>query len=336
MRRLALAGLLALSCTAHAVVRPQPCGGDLRVRCVKYDPKEVVAVTAMFGYQTFVYFSPEERLTDLGGGDTDAWTIGAIEGANGIFIKPKGHKPATNITIVTSINGKQRIYNFDFNVAELKEAEKRTYMVWFQYPEEEAKKRAAAEKSNEPSVAMTLKYASAKKTKNEDYWFDGSTELAPTAAWDDGEFTYLRFAPNVPFPAVYIVNPDGTESLLNKHVPERNTIAVQAIGRKFVLRRGDIFTCIFNESYDAYGVETDTKTSSPRVVRKLKEGEPQETAKPARTVVPSPQPGVLPPGAATPTVVPAQQPAAAAGPLPTVDLSSFVPESAQRPTQGGK
>lgn len=336
--------LTALIGNAQAVQVAAPCGGDKRIRCANYDPKEVVAITAMFGYQTFIYFSPDEKITDMGGGDTEAWSIGVIDGSNGIFIKPKSSEPATNITVITNHKGKQRFYNFDFNVEAFTEAEKRTYMVWFKYPEDEALKASVVSEKSGPSIANTLKFATAKKPKNEDYWFDGSTALAPTAAWDDGEFTYLRFAPNAVFPAVYVVNEDGTESLLNKHVPERQTIAVQLVARKLVLRRGNLVTCIFNESYDPYGVESESDTVSPDVVRKLKDSDTSAPQEPRRQAIPytpsrsgdgggTPPAIYLPPAQAVPTVQgpqPFGMPGTPAtnGSMSVIDLSKLVPEQA--------
>lgn len=306
LKLIVAAAILAAAGHSQAAQKPQACASDPRVRCVVYDPYEVVEVTGMFGYQTFILFGPDEELRDMGGGDTDAWDIGVIEAKNGIFIKPKSHKPATNITVVTN----KRYYNFDFNVAELKDPAKRTYTVLFSYPTEEAKqKQEVVEKDR---LEDELKYAAAKKPKNENYWVEGSRELEPTAAWDDGEVTYLRFAPNTPIPAVYMVNEDGTETLVNKTFPERNTMAIQRIARRFVLRRDDLVTCIWNESYNRYGVENETRTISPevnRVVQKVPDQEQPQEAPPAGLSAPkapkaAPQSGVkrLQSGSTVPTV----------------------------------
>lgn len=311
------AAFLLLACLAGSALSAQvlkPCKSDTRVRCVAYDPFEVVTIKAMFGYQTFILFSSDEKVEDLGGGDTAAWDIGITRAKNGIFIKPKDHRPATNITVITN----KRHYNFDFEVEDFKEAERRTYMVWFTYPEDEARAKAAASIPPQETIPEILKFAAAAKPKNEDYWAEGASEMMPTAAWDDGAFTYLRFAPNVPFPAVYAVNDDGTETLLNKHVPEANTIALQMISKKFVLRRGDAFTCIFNESYDAYGIENQSRTVSSQVVRTIrKQGDSGKNEDQTRPAAVMPQPMV--PAAAGESNQAAQR--ATREPLPTVDLS---------------
>ena len=47
-------------------------------------------------------------------------------------------------------------------------------------------------------------------------------------------------------------------------------VVVQRTARKFTLRLGDAVVGIFNEAYDATGVDTPTNTVSPAVVRELK------------------------------------------------------------------
>lgn len=266
MKRLlvALAAAWTLS-NAFALQIPKACGNDARVRCVVYNPDEVVEITAMFGYQTTILFGTGEEVEDMGGGDTEGWDIGVITRKNGIFIKPKSFKPATNITIITN----KRHYNFDFRVENLKNAEERNFMTRFKYPDDEAK--AAKAVSSKGETEKLLASGPSKKHKNDDYWAEGSDAFMPTAAWDDGETTYFRFAPNTDIPAVYLVDEQGKETLLNKNFPEPYTMAVQLVGKKFVFRRNEIFTCIYNESFDRYGVENLSRTQSPGVRRTIRE-----------------------------------------------------------------
>ena len=52
-------------------------------------------------------------------------------------------------------------------------------------------------------------------------------------------------------------------------------VTVHAVAKKFVLRRGDLVLCVFNERFVPEGIEPGTKTTSPNVVRLTK---PQATA----------------------------------------------------------
>ena len=45
-----------------------------------------------------------------------------------------------------------------------------------------------------------------------------SDEIAPTAAWDDGNFTYLKIPNHREIPAVFRVTADGTESVSYTHL----------------------------------------------------------------------------------------------------------------------
>lgn len=290
MKRTLLAILLALGVSqVQALQLPKSCGSDARVRCVDYNPDEVVEITAMFGLQTFILFSPDEEIQDIGGGDSEGWDIGPITKKNGLFIKPKSYKPATNITVVTS----KRYYNFDFKVSELKNAEDRNFMTKFRYPEDAKKVDHKAQEAERVETLLSTSVSS--KRKNEDYWYQGSEDLSPTAAWDDGETTYFRFAPNTPLPAIYVVNPDGSETMVNKDFPEVYTAAVRLVAKKFVFRRDGTFTCIYNESYDKYGVENQSRTVSPlvkRVVREDKRLDMDRAAAPRTVTI---MPGQMPP-----------------------------------------
>lgn len=137
---------------AWAVSTTVPAKGDSRIRFVDYDPADVVPLVARYGRQTFVKFADDEKIEDLGGGDTEAWEIGVTTRPNSFFIKPKTRSPNTNITVVTN----KRHYNFELQL--YAEAQPRAngkprviptgtnmYMVWFRYPQEDAKAKAMAD-----------------------------------------------------------------------------------------------------------------------------------------------------------------------------------------------
>lgn len=266
MKKIILSALILLSTSsAWSASAPVTCKHDTRIRCVKYDQYEVYPITASFGYSVSIYFSPGEIIADMGGGDIEAWTIGVLASKDGFFIKPKSDKPASDVQLVTMKNGVRRDYTFDFNVEKFKKAEDRTYKVFFQYPDDAVKaKEGTAQKVDTEKL---LRDAAKKKPKNEDYWFDGSEDLAPKIAWDDGQFTYFRFAPNAQLPAIYYVAPDGSENKVNKHMGEPNTVVVEMVNKEFRLRREQLVTSVYNQSYDGYGIENVSRTVSPAVTR---------------------------------------------------------------------
>lgn len=284
MKRALLALLLAgLACPAFALQIPESSTSDPRVGYVDYDPDEVVQITGMIGYHTTVMFSPGEVIDDQGSGYEPAWEIGVLKNLNGFFIKPKVENPNTNISIVTN----KRTYTFDMvmmgDAEQIKKArakkrnsaepplfgERFFYMIKFRYPEDARKEQEAT--ASAEGVDEKLKKAGRKALKNQEYWIQGPPELQPIAAWDNGRFTYLTFAPNTGFPAAYVLDTAGQESIVEQHVDD-NTIVLHRVVKKILLRRDGKVAAVTNEAFDSYGVDTATKTVSDQVRRVLKDG----------------------------------------------------------------
>ena len=99
-----------------------------------------------------------------------------------------------------------------------------------------------------------------------------SREIAPINAWDDNVFTYFKFPGNRDIPAIYIVNPDGSESVVNQTIKGKanNIIVMQKVSKEWVFRLGKSVLGVYNESYDSIGLENITGTVSPVVERLVK------------------------------------------------------------------
>jgi type IV secretion system protein VirB9 len=247
-----------------------PTGGqyDKRIKFIDYNPDEVVGITAHYGFSTHIEFAPGESVVKLGIGDRKAWDIGKQD--NHLFLRPVGDKAGTNMTVLTN----RRVYNFDLAARSSKRGahpkpNDMFFQVKFNYPDEEAR-RAQAE-ANKTALQERLDQNDKSQPENYNYWVKGEETLAPNQAYDDRRFTYLTFANNKEMPAVYIENPDGTESLVNTHV-EGDVIVLHKIASKFVLRKGKLVSCVFNRSYDPNGVTNTTGTTVPGVSRQIKEG----------------------------------------------------------------
>jgi type IV secretion system protein VirB9 len=261
---------------AWAVSETVPSKGDSRIRFVEYDPADVVPLVAKYGRQTFVKFAEDEKIEDLGGGDTDAWEIGVTTRPNSFFIKPKARSPNTNITVVTN----KRHYNFELQLYAEAQPKKNgkprvaptgtnMYMVWFRYPQDDAKAKAMADQGKR--VDQLLQQGAT--ARNRAYTVQGASSITPTEAFDDGSFTYLRFAPRADMPAVYYVGEDGIEKLATFNVKD-DVLVVHRVAPKLVLRRGDVLVaCIFNEAFDPVGAKRPTNTKSPAVERVIKGAE---------------------------------------------------------------
>ena len=248
----------------HAVAATVPPVGqvDARIRVVAYNPDDVVTLQGYVGYQIHLQWAEGEEFVNLGSGDNGAFDIGAER--NHFFIKPREARASTNLTVLTN----RRAYHFDYAVSAAAPrqaaARRMVYSIRFTYPEDDAR-LAAAEREREQTEAR-IRQAGAERARNLNYAFCGSSALKPMAAYDDGVQTRLRFQARSEFPAMFIRNDDGSESLLNFNV-EDDEVVIHRVARRFVLRRGNLVGCVVNQSYEGGGARTRSNTNVPGVRR---------------------------------------------------------------------
>lgn len=264
--RLALeTGMASLLCIAtpfaDAATVPPAGKVDARVRVVAYNADDVVALQGYVGYQIHLRFAEGEEFVNLGSGDNGAFDVGAER--NHFFIKPREARAATNLTVLTN----RRAYHFDYVVSAHAPsgaaARRMVYSIRFTYPEDEARAAAADE---ERRRAEALMRRAPEGPRNSDYWFCGSGSLKPLSASDDGIQTRLRFQARAEFPALFVQNDDGSESLLNFNV-EDDEVVIHRLARRFILRRGRLVGCVVNRSFHGDGARTPTHTSVQGVQR---------------------------------------------------------------------
>lgn len=260
--RVAIGALMGvfLSTWVRAEMTPEPGATDARVRTVVYDAAQVYRLQGYAGYAIDLEFGTAEVFEGLGAGDIEG--VSFVAQGNHVFLKPKAARVATNLTLLTN----RHTYQFDYTVSSKKPdpaVDDIIYSLAFQYPKEAADELAAAAEAKRLSAALVVPPV---RTQNRAYEFCGPRDLRPTAAWDDGVETYLVFPPRVDFPAPFVRNDDGTESLVNFTV-ENDAIVLHRISRTFVLRRGKLAGCIVNEGYAGGGVSLPSGTVAPDVQR---------------------------------------------------------------------
>ena len=82
---------------------------------------------------------------------------------------------------------------------------------------------------------------------NFNYQISGSKEIALVRAFDDGQFTYLQFRNSVDVPAIFVVDREAKESLVNSRV-EGQYVVIERVATQFTLRNGSVVACLFNRS----------------------------------------------------------------------------------------
>jgi len=275
--------LLVVPALSWAELTPQRGAADPRVRVVDYSASDVVRLSTFYGVSTHVQFAQGEVIKDVAVGDEQAWTI--IPRGSNLFIKPKADKADTNVTVVTD----RRVYQFALVVEprSVKDSHawrdpKLIFSLSFRYPEEDALRAVAQTEYMAQAAQVAIRDASVKErlavakqvAGNTDYWAAGSAAITPTGASDDGRFIRLTFTNNRDMPAVYAVDGEGNEALVNTNV-EGNAIVVQRMVRRVTLRKGLAVVCVVNKSFDLSGGRDNySGTISDRVERVIKGVEP--------------------------------------------------------------
>lgn len=233
-----LMGLFILPGTAWALQEPSRLPTDQRLRTYTYDPNDVYKFTGHYKFQSSIELSPSETIATISLGDSLAWQV--TPSGNRIFLKPVEPDATTNMTVVTN----QRIYHFELHAEEAEsiEDEAIVFAARFFYPNEtEGGALKHFHKDKEPDLENDA------EKFNFRYTVSGSTLSAPTRIFDDGEFTYFQFPEkNAEIPAFYMVDPDGTENVINYHMAGRYVV-VERVASQFTLRNGPEVTCVFNE-----------------------------------------------------------------------------------------
>jgi type IV secretion system protein VirB9 len=212
--------LLITSASASlAEVQPRRGAHDARVRVATFVDGEVYQVRTSLTHVTSIEFGPGETIRSIIAGDTEGFLLDGVPGGQAFAIKPVVRGAHTNITVYTN----RRSYYF--NVTEA--SDPTFYVIRFRYPE--ADDGAASVVAQGPA--------------NHTYGVSVQAEITPQEIWDDGTFTYFRFAPNAPVPAIFRWSA-GRERSVNAMAQEDGVIRVSGISARWVLRLGDLEVCV--------------------------------------------------------------------------------------------
>lgn len=250
---------------AHATEVPTPSPDDSRIKTVVFQPSNVVRINGMVGIVTHILLEPGEQYVDHAFGDSAAWWF--ADNGNHIFLKPKAEHASTNLVLITN----RRVYNFELRYADMSVKGDKVFDLRFSYPD--TRRVASAQAIEQAKVAANFKTA---RPINANYTMAGSRSIAPIHAWDNWQFTYFQFPGAVDMPEIYVVNPDGTESIVNHNVIGKSSdiVVVHKVAAQWVLRLGNkTALSVYNESYDPVGVSNQTRTSSPDVIRTVRGSE---------------------------------------------------------------
>jgi type IV secretion system protein VirB9 len=284
-----LCGIAAAAAAATSTSAPDP-----RLREVVYEAQAVVTVPVKRGVVTLVVLDADESITDVAaglGGDCSkadaAWCIAAQPGGRHLFVKPKGSASApNNLAVVTD----KRSHAFKFVVLADAEAKAPVFRLVVKAPASRAAPpRSTVGATDMPSlmpldvlplasVAPTAQDIVAERLQaqarvvNSQYAIaegQGSTDIVPSLVFDDGRFTYFRFAGNGQLPAVFEVLGDQSETLVNTRM-EAELLVVDRVSRRLMLRAGAAVVGVWNEAFDLEGLPQSIGTTVPGVQRVMR------------------------------------------------------------------
>lgn len=265
------AALLSSLWTIEAFALDKPASGsaDKRVLYSDFREGEVYPLEAVNGLVTTIIFSPEEEVKSFASGFSSAWEFASR--GNHFFLKPKAKQGTTNLVVITN----KHTYLFDIRLGAARK--KASYQLSFRYPQEEARKAlATAQKQSVEELLKTKENTGNKQSPeklNRNYTMNfgsaaSSKRIAPKQAWDNGEFTFLRFAEQTDYPTVYRVE-ESEETLLNTHI-EKDLLVIHGVFEELRLRAGRAVVGIYNESFSGSGQSRPTGTTAPGVERLIK------------------------------------------------------------------
>jgi type IV secretion system protein VirB9 len=269
---------------------PQPGSFDARVRYVDYRKDDVTVVNVRRGSVTRIVLADGEKIVAAATGfsadctkDVAEWCIRADVGSNQIWVKPRDGATYNNLELSTS----KRDYSIEFRLLmDLQGApatsqavrlrDEPMFRVIFRYPEE-ARPGAPgtdpeAARQNAADIVNTRIKSDKPVLRNTRYTMQiakGGQDIAPSLVFDDGRFTYFRFANNREIPTIFYISPNGEEQRINFSM-QADLAVVQRMGRRFVLRLGKAVVGIWNEAFDPDGVPPVEGTTVNGVERMLR------------------------------------------------------------------
>ncbi len=282
MNRLVCFASVVALIAAPALAEDTPRGGpsDPRVKFVEYQETQVYRIVGTFRTATQIVLGADETIEHVALGDTVSWEV-AVAG-HILFLKPRERAGPTNLIVTTNRGGELRNYAFELTARRgpISSNSANTYFqVRFRYPRDEAERAARMQATREAQrvaalqasvVRGALDHGVIEGPRNLNYKVQGSSDLQPSEISDNGQFTVLRFPGNHEIPAIYMVRPDGTETLVPFDVRDE-FVVVHSVTAQLRLRRNREVLCIYNMAPTPFGIDHGTNTASPHVERTIQD-----------------------------------------------------------------
>lgn len=192
---------------------PLPAPPNPRFQSIEYSPDQVFVLKSAPGYQVTVELAPDEHIENVAVGDSGAWQVAANKRGDRLFVKALRSDVSTNLTIVTDA----RLYTFEL-VPLPGPQPNMAYALRFRYPS--------------PAAAAVDTAGGVEQGR---YKMRGARTLIPSGMHDDGVHTYIEWPAERTLPAIYAVNDQGKETLVNGMMRDGRMV-IDSIQSKLIFR----------------------------------------------------------------------------------------------------
>lgn len=232
---LTAASLLALvllgAASASAETAPRSIGADPRIKQYTYSKDTVYRLDLAMKIITSIEFAPGEAIDSVLMGDSESWQVIRLQSGNVLAVKPLIAGARTNMTVCTS----QNTYTFELRAVPIPAGSSTlNYRIGFRYPERERAKVASRQVDQA-------------RPRDPNYYVAGAaTKFRPVAVYDDGRRTTFEFPRDAPRPAIFRVDEQGRESIINVRETESGAV-VMGTSDRWTLRIGDDELCVAHQ-----------------------------------------------------------------------------------------
>lgn len=228
IRRLVITfALLLAAAPAFAETKPRSLPSDPRIRQYSFDPHTVYRLDVFMKFITSIHFAPGEQIESIQIGDSASWEVVRLSRGDVLSVKPLIHGAYTNMTVLTD----RRAYTFELRAKTANVGSHHlNYRISFRYPKEEAQRRAA-------------RNAIQSRPKDYNYVAAGDQGLKPEHVYDDGVATYFRWPAGEPRPAIFRVDAQGREAIVNVRTTKDGFI-VDSTSERWTIRKGVRELCV--------------------------------------------------------------------------------------------
>ena len=198
-RTVSAAFLLCIAASAWAQEDP-------RIVEERYAPDAVYALSISAGHASVIELDTAEVVESIVVGDADGWLVEATASANRVVVKPTPAASRTNMVVLTT----KRSYTFTLDAYGGVDV----FLMRFTYDQ---LSDAAATTSS--------------------YKLRGDRTLYPRLITDNGTTTSMFWTADNPFPAVFVIAPDG-EEIGASYRAAGDGLVLDGVHERIVLRRG--------------------------------------------------------------------------------------------------